>query len=1019
MNNVFNTSYRYQFTNRLGSFAAQPLSSDEFSIQWTRNADAKLDYSKTLPNTVVIKDEKLNATSVYKKLLRLEESIYRCDFNEIVVERLCGTNWVPWFSGRFSLNAATWDLLNCVIEIKIDDGNADECFENVKGNEIDLLQETNIRRSIGVNYPGITVETVEYHAEGDANSLACNTNTYWGGPVSPFALGYGYYYWQTIRKTTGTPTCEVTTKWARETMQVPCNGPQPSSEWIVVNDFCSSANYRIYARPARTYGCELTQPDTTANVRITTYSCKLVGDNVANPLIFDNGIPLEVALQKFAEQCPGMTIVSNFYQINPDVVSDVNYVTGLRSQTRFVTLYQKSDVKRPAVANNASKALLSWEDLMTACVEFHNTRYRIEDNNVFRIEHVSYFTKNYGFDLVQRKLDSPKHFRIGGNPYKYSYDSTKIFAREEFKTMEASEGDFRGLPIIYSGGCVITGKDNVATHAVDFVTTDVQLCLNNPEPESKVVDDDGFVFIAADINPMDGSFYVLTEAPILSTGSNLNNVMSWAHLHRDYHKYDRSLSSGVMNDQPTQFLSTKPSKKGDPISFPLCCGDTFNPDDLITTPLGVAIVGEGTFSFKENRVTFTPLYNADLGLTTNRAPVAGGDVVSVPQDVSTLIDPIVNDNDPDTGDFFTSIQITMPPLNGTAIPQGLQILYTPNPGFTGFDPFRYRVLDQWQEPSNSALIALTVVGTNSAPVAVDDSYDAILNTPLSIAAPGLFANDTDNIGFTLDSYTQPANGSVVVNTDGSFTYTPNNGFIGIDTFTYIIIDGSNLTDTATVTIETRDPNAPIANDDTYNTRRGINANIPAPGLLGNDTTPIGTLSAVAGTFTTTQGGSAVIATDGSFDYSAPAGFIGTDTFTYTATNGTASDTATVTINVFDYVFVKLERSLIAIFDIPGICNGQTVSIGEAKQATFTARFYRNAGGTVPFNVTNLALNYSIIAIDQNGNQSITPFTVTANGNNIVILTDYEYYREQYDCNGNLIVYKNESIAIAAGNYTII
>ncbi len=101
--------------------------------------------------------------------------------------------------------------------------------------------------------------------------------------------------------------------------------------------------------------------------------------------------------------------------------------------------------------------------------------------------------------------------------------------------------------------------------------------------------------------------------------------------------------------------------------------------------------------------------------------------------------------------------------------------------------------------------------TNAPPVASDDSsYTTGEGQPLNVGAPGVLANDTDPEGATLTALkvTDPAHGTLTLNADGSFTYTPNAGFIGNDSFTYKANDGSNDSNVATVTITVRDITAP-------------------------------------------------------------------------------------------------------------------------------------------------------------------------------------------------------------------
>jgi hypothetical protein len=76
--------------------------------------------------------------------------------------------------------------------------------------------------------------------------------------------------------------------------------------------------------------------------------------------------------------------------------------------------------------------------------------------------------------------------------------------------------------------------------------------------------------------------------------------------------------------------------------------------------------------------------------------------------------------------------------------------------------------------------------TNNAPVAANDSYTTAEDTPLTVAAPGVLSNDTDADGDTLTAVkvTDPSHGSVTLNSNGSFTYTPTASYTGSDSFTY-------------------------------------------------------------------------------------------------------------------------------------------------------------------------------------------------------------------------------------------
>ena len=205
-----------------------------------------------------------------------------------------------------------------------------------------------------------------------------------------------------------------------------------------------------------------------------------------------------------------------------------------------------------------------------------------------------------------------------------------------------------------------------------------------------------------------------------------------------------------------------------------------------------------------------------------------------------------------------------------------------------------------------AIEEIMYVGTNlqiigdTAPVAGADSYVTDENTELNVAAiNGVLVNDSDPNNDTLTAVlqTQASNGTVSLAADGSFTYTPNADFNGLDTFTYVANDGAENSNPATVTINVRPINAaPVAANDSYSTDEDTTLN-PSLGVLSNDTDGDGDNLTVS-LQTSTANGSLTLNADGTFSYSPNANFNGSDSFTYVANDGQVdSATATVTITV--------------------------------------------------------------------------------------------------------------------------
>jgi len=154
------------------------------------------------------------------------------------------------------------------------------------------------------------------------------------------------------------------------------------------------------------------------------------------------------------------------------------------------------------------------------------------------------------------------------------------------------------------------------------------------------------------------------------------------------------------------------------------------------------------------------------------------------------------------GDALVSYTVTTPPAHGTLSGTAPNLTYAPALNYYGPDSFAFAVSDG-TATSTPATIGITVTAVNDAPVAVNDSYPMPApGTPLIIPGPGVLGNDTDVEGGTLQAVLAggPANGTLNLNADGSFTYTPSLAISGSDSFTYQASDGTATSTPATVRI---------------------------------------------------------------------------------------------------------------------------------------------------------------------------------------------------------------------------
>ncbi len=185
------------------------------------------------------------------------------------------------------------------------------------------------------------------------------------------------------------------------------------------------------------------------------------------------------------------------------------------------------------------------------------------------------------------------------------------------------------------------------------------------------------------------------------------------------------------------------------------------------------------------------------------------------------------------------------------------------------------------------------IDTNTnPPIAVDDAFTTAEETTVT---GNVLANDSDPDGdlLTATLITRDSSGSLSLEKDGSFSYTPFNNFNGVGTFAYEVSDGTGRVDRAEVVIDVTPVNdAPVARDDSQNNVVGATT----INLLGNDSDVDGDDLSIE---SVTQGsnGTVDINSDGTVAYTPNADFSGSDNFTYEVSDGELTDTATVSVDV--------------------------------------------------------------------------------------------------------------------------
>lgn len=349
------------------------------------------------------------------------------------------------------------------------------------------------------------------------------------------------------------------------------------------------------------------------------------------------------------------------------------------------------------------------------------------------------------------------------------------------------------------------------------------------------------------------------------------------------------MSVTVAEDTPTPVTLAGTDPEGDPLTF-----------DVVTDP------NHGTLAGSPPTVTYTPdpdyhgpdsftfratdgasdSANATVTITVtpvNDAPVVEDDAFSTAED--TPIGIVLTGTDVE-GDSL-SFSVTSGPSHGSLSGSGSNRTYTPDPDFSGADSFTYIANDGVYD-SAPATIDITVDPVNDAPVAADQDLATAQDTPRAVT---LTASDAENDPLTFTVTTGPSNGSLS-GSGPNRIYTPDLGFFGVDSFTFVANDGTADSNEATVTVTVTNVNdAPTADDKNVETDEDTAVGVTLTGS-DPDNDPL--------TFTVQTGpaNGSLSGTAPNLTYTPDPEFSGPDSFTYVVNDGTVnSPIATVSITV--------------------------------------------------------------------------------------------------------------------------
>ncbi|EGR3252436.1 RTX toxin [Vibrio parahaemolyticus] len=539
--------------------------------------------------------------------------------------------------------------------------------------------------------------------------------------------------------------------------------------------------------------------------------------------------------------------------------------------------------------------------------------------------------------------------------------------------------------------------DTVSTQEDTVVTIDVL-------PNDSDVDGDKLSIQSASVPKAQGKVEIVDGKLVFTPAENFNGDAEITYTVTDGALTDQAtvkVTVNAVNDTPTIKVDAAESITEDAVSTDtvvatLTVRDTDTPEDQLTVSLennsngyfvlvgnevkltqaGVDAVNNDELNLKDLTISasvsdgINPTANDSDSLVVNRvndAPTVENAIAD--QVLSEDFDAYTIDLNEVFKDTDSSLEFSVSGNNSIqiSIVSGVATI-TPTADWNGKETITFTAKD----PSGGSVSQ--TVNFTVTPVAdiVADKTTVVEDTPTIIKVLGNDTFEGDGKVVSLDANNGPVNGSVSVNPDGSVTYTPNDNYHGIDSFTYIVTSGG-VSESTTVNVDvTPENDAPVAKDDTAITDEDTPVTID---VLPNDTDIDGDkLSIQSASVPETQGKVEIV--DGKLVFTPAENFHGDAEITYTITDGALTDQATVNVTVNAVNDTPVVESNIADQALAEDFTPYTIDLNTAFSDV------DNVDGELTFSVSG---NSNIQVAIVNGIATITP-TADWNGSETLTFT---------------------------------
>ncbi|EKL9981182.1 tandem-95 repeat protein, partial [Vibrio parahaemolyticus] len=541
-------------------------------------------------------------------------------------------------------------------------------------------------------------------------------------------------------------------------------------------------------------------------------------------------------------------------------------------------------------------------------------------------------------------------------------------------------------------------KDDIATTQEDTaVTIDVL-------PNDTDADGDKLSVESASVPKEQGTVEVVNGKLVFTPAENFNGDAEITYTVTDGQLTDEAkvtVTVNPVNDAPTIKVDavesiTEDAVSTDTVVATLTVRDTDTPEDQLTVSLennsngyfvlvgdevkltqaGVDAVNNDELNLKDLTISASvsdgvnPTANDSDSLVVNRvndAPTVENAIAD--QVLSEDFDAYTSDLNEVFKDSDSSLEFSVSGNDNIqiSIVSGVATI-TPTADWNGKETITFTVKD-----SSGESVSQTVDFTVAPVVDIEaDSADVVEDTPTIINVLGNDTFESTDKVVSLDAENGPKNGTVIVNNDGTVTYTPDDNYVGEDTFTYIVTSGG-VSESTTVSVDvTPENDAPVAKDDTAITDEDTPVTID---VLPNDTDVDGDkLSIESASVPKEQGTVEVV--NGKLVFTPAENFNGDAEITYTVTDGALTDQATVKVTVNAVNDTPVVESNVADQTLAEDFTPYTIDLNTVFSDV------DNVDGELKFSVSG---NSNVLVSIENGIATISP-TADWNGSETLTFT---------------------------------